>query len=232
MGLESPRLRRRLAVGALLTALVAALGLVAVLPDGPTREQERFHGAADLVSAPTTKVTPPTRRSITSTLRRFARAGLAREDLAAAWDLAGPELRGSTSRSTWLAGSVPFVGYHARPFGPDAWQVVDALPGRVVLDLFVQPAPEERGGPTTFTVAVERLGQDWKVQSVYASVVFSGEGERPGVIAANDFAAAGAPDPRKGEARLAAWWLLAPVVGLLLVLGALVAVVTRARHAR
>lgn len=217
---------------ALLATVVAALGLLVALPDGPTREQERFHGAADLVSAPSTTVTPATRRSITSVLQRFARAGLAREDLPAAWDIAGPGLRGSTARSTWLAGSVPFVRYHARPFGPDAWRVVDAAPARVVLDLFLQPAPDERSGPTTFTFAVERLGQDWKVQSLYASVVFSGEGERPTVIAANDYAAAGTPDPRKGEARLAAWWLLAPVVGLLLVLGALVGVVTRARHQR
>lgn len=209
-------------------ALGGIASVVLLLPGAPS-DTQTFHGHADVAAASTDHVPREERLAITQSLQRFVRAGLGREDLATAWALSGAGLRGASSRTTWLHGDVPFIRYRARPFGPDAWRVVDATPSHVVLDLFVQPTTTEKQGPATFTFDVQRARSTWKVSSVYASVLFAPQSDRPKVLAANDFRAPGAADPRNAEARLSSWWLLAPVVaaaGLLALLGLAV------RHAR
>jgi len=171
------------------------------------------------------------RLAITSTLQRFARAGLGRADLREAWELSTPGLRAATARRAWLRGNVPFLEYRARPFDPDAWRAVDATRDEVVLDLLVQPAAGSDNGPATLTFDVRRLGRSWKVQSVYAAVLFSPTGEKPQVFSERDLTPgpSGGPPPAS-KARLSSAWLLAPVLGFVLLLAAVAVAVVRTRR--
>lgn len=219
---SSPRARRRLLwlTAAALVAVTAAL-LVVIAPGAPDPQAETFHGEADTLAPGRPDVTAAERAAITETLHRFFDAGLARDDLTSAWILAAPQLRAASSRAEWLAGAVPFVEYHAGPFGPDAWHAVDVRGGEVVLELFVQPAATWPEGPAVFAIDVRRTAGAWRVASVYPQVLYSRSDELPNVFSEKDLQAGGPAAPRAAKARLDVSWLLVPALffaGLLVAL--------------
>ncbi len=230
----SPRARRRIGwLGLTLAAAAAAALMVALLPGrSPERTASPAAGAPTAQPAPGTTARRATalsaadRRAIDATLDRFVPAALERRDPGLAWELSGPDLRGSATRSDWVAGELPVFPFAPRGRAFHHWRPDVVEPGRVSFDLLLQPR-DRREGAITFSVELVRRGGRWLVDRWYPIATFTPVGQRPHVVGPNDFTppagAASTPD----KARLAPAWLLVPaaVVGLL----ALVALALAAR---
>jgi len=68
-------------------------------------------------SQPATLIKPDQKAPVTkdqiALARRFLKTAVARSDLASAYWITGPDLRGGLTRSQWLKGNIPVLYYHA-----------------------------------------------------------------------------------------------------------------------
>jgi hypothetical protein len=229
---SSPRRRRRAAwIGAAALVVVGFAGFIWALPSGPKREPEVFHGKAATILEGERTVGRETRREISQALRDFVPAALGRHDLARGWELAGPGLRVGATRAEWLHGVLPLVAYDARRAPMTSWDVIEATPRLVTLDLLLQPAPASRQGPAAFTVQMRRLRHQWKVNSIYTTELFPAAGDGSGAGSKKDKAAAAAGSADESApiptSRISKVWLLVPAAVVLSGLLIVVLVVTR-----
>jgi hypothetical protein len=227
----SPRRRRRIAWlatagGVLVVVVVAILSL-----PSPKPIPETFSGRAAVDTPGQARVAPSERRLIDTTVDRFVLAALVDRDLGRAWDLAGPDLRGTSTRADWVAGQTPVLPFPALGKQFHGWTHVVAHTGVVTFNLLVQPRPGATVGATAFSVQVIRRHGTWLVNRWYTEATFTPVGtEHPRIVGPNDFGA-GTPGPvegRAGGARLSQWWLAVPVA--LFVLGLLFVGVVVARN--
>lgn len=224
---SSPRRRRRLAwlAGIAIAAGVAAL-TVALAPTGTPEPPDRLRAATTAAEEPTIAVTPAMRRGIDATLDRFVPAAVARRDPLAAWRLAGPGLRGATTRAEWERGELPVQPFPVRDATFHGWRALVATRNRVALDLLLHPREEAKVGPIAVSVDLVRSGRRWLVDSFYTTAVFNAPDERPWVAGQVDYGAEGTTAkatyerPKFSEGRLQAGWFLLP---LGLIVSALVA---------
>jgi hypothetical protein len=165
---ESRRRRRR---------LILATGLVAVGPlvylgvhfstpgsagnaNGPYVNNDRFY-----IQPKHAPFTAADRRAAHRILARFVRTAVARCDVGASWDLAGPSLRAGMSRAEWRKGDIPVVPYPAARHGQGSWDVVKySYRKRVGLEVMLFPKP--RSGYAMATAETELVrGRDarWRV---------------------------------------------------------------------
>lgn len=209
---SSPRRRRRLArLSLVLVALAAAAAAFVALPDPPKRLPERFSNEPAQLYDPSSVVkTLPAadRRAIDRTLGRFVEDGMGRRDLAAAYRLASPALRGGLTLRQWTSGKVPVYPYVARPGSSKGWELRFREGNLAALEVFLYPAPREQTGPITVSVDMRKIGGRWLVDGLAPTAVFSKPGEKARVIANTDFTRG---NPGGAEAKLAAGWLFAPV---------------------
>lgn len=175
------------------------------------------------------RISKPDRAAIGILIDRFVKDAVRRENLAAAWELAGPNLRGGTTRAAWVKGTgvtVPFYPAAGDDFR-DAWTGHLVSPGRAQLALVLHPSPGSQGyDETVATIVARKIGGRWVVDLFYSAAVFHKNG---GVSGPSDFGpGSAAPAP---EQRVGGHWLLIGLasVGGLLVLIAL-AVVVRIRR--
>jgi hypothetical protein len=176
---------------------LALLGSLAVLVAAPSV------GAA---AAPT--LSAKDRQAIGSLVDRFVKGAVERHDLAGAWALAGPGLRGGTSRKAWVAGTgVTVETYPAR--GNDfshAWTADVVEPGKVGISLMLHPAPGHRGvAQTAFRAQLVKRHGRWLVDSFYPAAQFFGGGH---VVGPNDFAPGANTVATTTKARIRALWLV------------------------
>lgn len=199
-GLTYPaRVRMRLALLGLLIAVLAApsVGTAA----GPS-------------------LTAKDRQEIGSVVDRFVKRAVERHDLAGAWALAGPGLRGGTTEKAWLAGTgVAVETYPAR--GDDfthAWTTNVVEPGRVSISLMLHPAPgHPKIAQTAFQAQLVKRHGRWLVDSFYPAAQFFGNGH---VVGPNDFGPGANTVATTTKARIRALWLVvaAAAIGSVIVL--------------
>jgi hypothetical protein len=216
LGLASPRRRRRAArLSLLAVALLAAAGAYELLPEPPKRLPERFSNEPAQLYDPAKLVTTlpaADRRAIDRTLARFVEDAMGRRDLASAYRLSAPALRGGLTLREWTAGKVPVYPYDARPGSSQGWELKFREGDLAALEVFLYPARRETTGPITVSVDMRKVDGRWLVEGVAPTAVFSRAGERPRVLANTDFTRG---TPGGGEARLATGWLFAPVGAIL-----------------
>ena len=226
---SSPRRRRRLAWFLLsLVALAAAAGAFTLLPDPPERLPERFSNEPAQLYDPssvTTRLSRADRRAIDRTLQRFVVDAMGRRDLASAYRLSSPALRGGLTLDQWTAGRIPVYPYTARPGSSRGWELRFREGSLAALEVFLYPGRRESNGPITVAVDMRKIDGRWLVDGVAPTAVFSKAGERPRVLANTDFTRG---DATQGTSRLDPRWLLAPPAAILAVmLGVVIAVVLR-----
>jgi hypothetical protein len=155
------------------------------------------------------RLTREDRRGIDALLARFVPWAIARERPAAAYDLVTPALRVAATPAEWRSGNLPVMPYPADVRRSRGWTLNYAFPGRVNLDLLLQPRPGVKRGALAVNIElVERRGR-WLVEGVVPVAVFATPGQAPRIIAQPDL---GPLQPDAGEGRLnPAWALLLPL---------------------
>ena len=208
----SPRRRRRIAWLAGLGLVAAlAIGSIFLLPS-PHKIPEIFSGPASVDTPGTTHVSPLVHRQVDATIDRFVLAALARSDLGTAWDLSGPDLRGTTTRADWIAGRTPVAPFAIAGKEFHGWTHVVAHPDRVTFDLLIQPRAGAKIGATAFSVQVIRRHGAWAVNRWYTLATFSPVGTKhPHIVGPNDFGAAGRGSGDVQRGRIGYRWLAVPI---------------------
>jgi hypothetical protein len=129
--------------------------------------------AAGAASAPRLSATD--RRAIGTTVDRFVKDVVLRENLPAGWELAGPDLRGGTTRAAWISGKgVTVAAFPARGKSfRNAWVGHLVAPGHLEGSLIMQPKPGSRGfDQTAVTLDLRKINGRWIVDIFYPVAVF------------------------------------------------------------
>lgn len=173
---ESPRVRRRLTWGAIAAALVAAGLAIAILVPGrsPSKAEPVGNRApAQLAVNTHEKLAAADRRAIDKLLDRFFPAAVGRRDPAAAWALAGPEMRSASSLSDFRKGTSPVPSYPANEPTYHHWQAIDVEKGSVVLNILVHPTNPQKHATWVFSVEVVKPKSRWLVNRIYTIAVMN-----------------------------------------------------------
>ena len=244
---HSPRVRRRLARGAVAAVAVATTAGVVAAVERAESPKPRVSSAAPARSADVyvqpereIRLTGAMRRQIDATLDRFVPAAVGRKEPELAWQLAGPGLRGGTTKRDWLRGDLPVFPFPVRGSTFHGWRAEFAYRDHVALELLLHARPETKRGAMYVSVDVVRRGGNWLVDAWYPSAVFNDPEERPWVTGVVDFTPTymsannhyeKANQQRK--ARLSAGWIAVPIAilgGGLAVPGVLAVVSLRRRR--
>jgi len=174
-------------------------------------------GSVAVPSAEARKATPVARRQIDTLIDRFVKDVVQRKNLAEGWMLAGPYLRGGTTRSAWLSGkgvtveAFPAIGTDFR----HAWTGSFLSPTRAELTVTLRSRGRNAQLLESQTVVVKEHGH-WLVDTFYpAGIIRLGRGHagscgKPScsISGPNDFGPQGAGGGQEGlPSHDAAHWL-------------------------
>jgi len=129
-------------------------------------------------SAPMTRAD---RRAIGTLVDRFVKDVVLRRNLPDGWAIAGPDLRGGTTRKAWDAGTgVTVAAFPARgTVFENSWTVRHASTGEADLTVILLPRRGMGEQQIAANVDVRRLRGTWIVDSFYTAAVFrTGRGNR------------------------------------------------------
>jgi hypothetical protein len=168
------------------------------------------------------------RAAISNLIDRFVKDVVLRRNLAEGWTLAGPELRGGTSRKAWISGT----GVTVAPFPARGDKFTNSWTGQLIspnaaqLSVILIPRAGSGYNQTAASVDVRRLAGHWIVNAFYFNAVFR-SGKKQGscglpscaISGPNDFGAAGGSEVQVNQPRVGAhWiWIVMAVVGTLVV---------------
>jgi hypothetical protein len=152
-------------------------------------------GAAPATAA--TRLSPADREAISTVLDRFVKDVVLRENLREGWDLAGPDLRGGTTRAAWISGKgVTVAAFPARGTSfRNAWVGRLVAPGHLEGSMIFQPRAGSRGfDQTAVTLDVRRISGRWLVDIFYSAAVFRAGSKNRGSCGRSNCAISGPAD--------------------------------------
>ena len=233
--LSSPRFRRRvLRVGILLAVAVAA-ALVSILFWNTADVVETpLHGKADLYVPPIpVEMAPAERRAVIATAALFVETAVRRDHAERAYELVGPNLRGTTTRDQWRRGDdIPVVPY---PVDDARWKFDYSYADEIGLQVAVFPSPGATLRPAVFNLSLRSVGRGAKRRWLVDSWSPRGGGgsARPSRSEGSPFRVDLAP-PASASTSLGAVWLLVPagLIALALLVPAVLLVLERVRARR
>lgn len=96
---------------------------------------------------------------------RFLETAVGRTELAAAWNLATPELRGGVTRAQWMRGELPVTPFPVDNLETSGFQVEESSPNKVLIQVLLVPEPGTEYTPTRYDMTIERASKNapWKV---------------------------------------------------------------------
>jgi hypothetical protein len=151
-------------------------------------------GAAPARAA--TRMSPADRAAISTVLDRFVKDVVLRKNLREGWELAGPDLRGGTTRDAWISGKgVTVASFPARGTSfRDAWVGRLVAPGHLEGSMILQPKSGSRFNQTAVTLDVRRISGRWVVDIFYSAAVFRTGSKNRGSCGRSDCAISGPAD--------------------------------------
>jgi hypothetical protein len=231
--LSSPRFRRRaIKVGILLAVAVAAALVSIFFWNTATVVETPLHGKADVYVPPIpVEIAPAERRAVIATAALFVETAVRREHAERAYELVGPNLRGTTTREDWRLGDIPVVPY---PVDDARWKFDYSYANEIGLQVAVFPQRGATVRPAVFNLSLRSVGagtkRRWLVDSW--SPRGGGGGSRPSRNEGSPFRVD--LPPQSASTSLSAIWLLVPaaLVALALLVPAVLIVVERVRSRR
>jgi hypothetical protein len=167
------RRTRRLAWASAIAILVAGVvAAVVVFAGGSSRPTARTVDPASVGSP--AKQSPAAPRNVTldpaakRVLGRFVLTAVARKNLQAAYDLAGPGIRQGMSLKQWLTGSIPVVPYEVSSLRYAPFKIDYAHPDHALVEVAMIPTDKasKRGLKSQiFFADIVRIGGKWFVNS-------------------------------------------------------------------
>jgi hypothetical protein len=216
---SSPRFRRRaLKVGVLLAVVVTAALVSIFFWNTATVVETPLHGKADVYVPPIpVTMAPAERRAVIATAALFVRTAVRREHAERAYELVGPNLRGTTTREEWRSGDIPVVPY---PVDDARWKFDYSYANEIGLQVAVFPTPGASIRPAVFNLSLRSVGtgeqRRWLVDS-WSPRGGGGGGARPNRSDGSPFRVDLAPGA-SASTSLGAVWLLVPAGLILLAL--------------
>jgi hypothetical protein len=222
-----------LRLGVLLAVVVAAALVSIFFWNTATLVETPLHGKADVYVPPIpVTMAPAERRAVIATAALFVRTAVRREHAERAYELVGPNLRGTTTRAEWRDGDIPVVPY---PVDDARWKFDYSYANEIGLQVAVFPTPGATVGPAVFNLSLRSVGRGakrrWLVDSW--SPRGGGGGARPSRSEGSPFRVGPAP-PASASTNLGAVWLLVPagLIALALLVPVSLIVVERVRSRR
>ena len=232
--LSSPRFRRRaLKVGVLLAVVVSAALVSIFFWNTATVVETPLRGKADVYVPPIpVEMAAAERRAVIATAALFVETAVRREHAERAYELVGPNLKGTTTRAEWRDGDIPVVPY---PVDDARWKFDYSYADEIGLQVAVFPRPGATVRPAVFNLSLRSVGSGakrrWLVDSW--SPRGGGGGARPSRSEGSPFRVDLAPPP-SASTSLGAVWLLVPagLIALALLVPVVLFVVERVRTRR
>jgi len=210
-----------------VVCILAAIGLLVAL-------------ATPAVASP--RMTGADRNEISAVIDRFVKDVVLRRNLADGWQLAGPDLRGGTTRKAWVAGTgvtvaaFPASGTSFR----NAWSGNLISPTHAVLSMIMHPKAGSSADETSVSVDVRKTHRRWVVDSFYTAAVYRSGNNRNGscgrqdcaISGQNDFGPAAATGAvGSGKSHIGAHWVWIAIgtIGALMLAGPFL-IVVRLKH--
>jgi hypothetical protein len=216
---ESPRTRRRLVWWAAGAALLAVGATIALAVPNKSPKVEAATGTAPAQLAVDTKrhLAGADRRAIDRLLDRFIPAAVDRRDAVTAWELAGPEMRQSSSLAEFRSGASPVPAYPAHETNYHHWRAIDVEKNAVVLNILVHPRNPKKLGDWVFSIQAVKDKGRWLVNRIYTIAVMNPP-TRPATVTHElgpaDYATPPATQRSTGTATPSSHSYLLPVVGI------------------
>src|ERR671936_2208894 len=160
--LSSRRLERwlRWIAGAVLAAGVIAFLVVKYANTADTKQTFPPGKPQTFAAGPTVRLDPKARIAA----GRFIATAVARRDLAEAWTLATPNLRGGLTYKQWLSGDIRVPALGAPIQTAAITKIVASHPREAEINVVVIPKPNKNGVKTTlFFVIMKKIGSRWMV---------------------------------------------------------------------
>ena len=152
-------------------------------------------GASPAASA--AHMSPADRNAISTVVDRFVRDVVLRENLRDGWTLAGPDLRGGTTRAAWISGKgVTVAAFPARGKSfRNAWTGHLVARGHFEGAVILQPKAGSRGfDQTAVTVDIRKISSRWVVDAFYSAAVFRSGSQNRGSCGRANCAISGPAD--------------------------------------
>jgi len=164
------------------------------------------------------RMTPADRAQIGTLVDHFVKDAVLRQNLAAAWQLAGPDMRAGTTRKAWDAGTgVTVASYPATGASfSNAWTGHLVSPTTADLALILHPKPGSGYDETADTVVVKKIGGKWLIDIFYGTATFRTGTNKRGSCGTANCAISGPGDFAPGasggavgnsHARIRSFWL-------------------------
>jgi hypothetical protein len=101
--------------------------------------------------------------------RLFVKTAVARKDLAAAWKIVGPNLRGGLTYTEWLTGNIPVIPYPIESLRLAPFKIDYSHEDQALLEVALLPKPGTKAKSGIFYLKLKRIGpagkQHWVVDS-------------------------------------------------------------------
>jgi hypothetical protein len=149
-----------------IAGLVLAIGVAAFVQSrtdtGPAKETFEKGAPTDLSRQQKSVPVPQEARKAAVT---FLQTAVARKNLAKAWTVAGPGIRGGQSYQSWLKGDISVVPYPGESMDKAPIKVDWSYPNSVGLSIALLPKQGTGEKPQVFNMELKRAGKRWVVDS-------------------------------------------------------------------
>lgn len=189
---------------------IASVFLLVHGPKPPNTHATGKPGSAQVAAPISLRVRPADRRAIDRVLDRFIPDGIGHRSMAAAWRMAGPELRASSTLREWRRDVSPLPYYPVAGTTFHDWRTLDAGRDYVELTILLSPRRGSRLGAWGFSGEMVRRGSHWLVNRFYTAATYN----RAGVQVGPDVVPGGGGGGGVVAPALSGDWLIVPIVGL------------------
>lgn len=149
-----------------IAGLVLAIGVAAFIQSrtdtGSPKETFENRPAQDLSKQQKSVPVPQEARAAAVT---FLQTAVARKNLAKAWTVAGPGIKGGQSYKDWLKGDIAVVPYPGESMDKAPIKVDWSYPNSIGLSVALLPKKGSSEKPQVFNMELKKAGKRWLVDS-------------------------------------------------------------------